>query len=157
MLNPTLAQSVSTFTITLNAPPAGAFPLFGPVREAEWAEGWAPAFLYPPGGAQREGTVFATHDEARGHAVWVLTEFDEPAGRAGYVLVSPGFVLMEIKIRVTSSGEDASRATVMYRRTALSAAANKYVAGFTHEWEAQQEAHWQNAINTALTKAREAH
>jgi hypothetical protein len=150
-----LTQSTSTFAITLQAPPGRALPLFGPVREAEWAHGWSPRFLYPAGGAQREGTVFMTHDEDRGHAVWVLTDLDEADGRVGYVLVSPGFVLMEIKIRLAPVGEHQSRATVTYRRTALADAANHFVSGFTHEWEEKQQAYWEGAINAALQKSHD--
>jgi hypothetical protein len=156
-----LVQSISTFVITLHAPPDQVLPFFGPVREAEWTDDWAPTFLYPAAGAQTEGTVFATYDADRGHAVWVLTDLDEAAGRVGYVLVSPGFVLMEIKIRIVAAIDPdrggvmpQSRVTVMYRRTALAAAANAFVSGFTHEWEAQQHEFWQREINAAVDRSR---
>ena len=149
-----LSQSTSTFVFTLNAPLNEALPMFGPIREAEWAKGWAPTFLHPRAGAQREGTVFATFDEQRGHAVWVLTDLDEAAGRVGYVLYSHEHVLMEIKVRLAPTSERTTRATVMYRRTALSPAANAYVSGFTSAWEEEQQAYWEGNINAALEKAR---
>jgi hypothetical protein len=151
-----LAQSTSTFELLLDGPAERAFPLFGPVREAEWARGWAPRFLFPKGGAQSEGTVFTTAAGHGGHGddLWVLTEYEPAAGRIGYVVTSPGVVLAEIKIRVAPAGGDRSRATVTYRRTALSPGANEHVSGFTHQWEESQRVHWEHAINAALDKER---
>lgn len=152
-----LAQSTSTFTLALNAPMDRAFPMFGPVREAEWAPGWAPTFLYPAEGAQRGGTVFTTaggHGLHAGTQLWVLTDYDATAGRVDYVVLSAGVAVVEIKIRLAPDGPQRSRATVAYRRTALAPAANEHVAGFTRQWESEQQAHWQQAINLALEKER---
>lgn len=35
-----------TSTITLNSSLETVFPLFGPVKEMEWAEGWQPEIIY---------------------------------------------------------------------------------------------------------------
>lgn len=40
------ARISRTSTITLNGPLGEVFPLFGPVREKEWAAGWEPRVLY---------------------------------------------------------------------------------------------------------------
>ena len=47
-----LAQSTQSFTLRLHGTVAQALPLFGPVREAEWAPHWSPQFLHQPGGGQ---------------------------------------------------------------------------------------------------------
>src|SRR5438477_12519183 len=39
-----LEQKTQSFTIALKGSVAAVTPLFGPVREAEWAPGWAAAF-----------------------------------------------------------------------------------------------------------------
>lgn len=146
-----LVQATATFGLSLNAPAARAFPLFGPVREAEWAQGWAPSFLFPRGGVQQEGAVFTTPG-VHGHSgLWVLTDYDATSGRIGYVIVSPGNMLTQIRIQVAPEGATRSRATVTYRRTALSAASNAQ-APFPRQWEDEQRVHWEHAINAALGK-----
>ena len=42
-----LEQRTQSFTISLKGSVADVTPLFGPVREAEWAPSWAPRFLHP--------------------------------------------------------------------------------------------------------------
>jgi hypothetical protein len=44
-MNPAKRISRSS-TITLNAPLEKVFPLFGPIKEMEWAEGWQPEIMY---------------------------------------------------------------------------------------------------------------
>ena len=66
-------QRAQSFTIILNGSVSDVTPLFGPVREAEWAPDWSPRFIHPAQGAQREGVVFTT---SRGHGsdrLWLLT------------------------------------------------------------------------------------
>ena len=48
-------QRTQSFTIGLNGSVVDVTPLFGPVREAEWAPGWSPRFIHPAQGLQREG------------------------------------------------------------------------------------------------------
>jgi hypothetical protein len=57
---PIVQQRTQTFTITLNGSVAEATPLFGPVREREWAPDWSPRFIHPAQGAQHDGVVFTT-------------------------------------------------------------------------------------------------
>ena len=46
-------QRTQSFTIGLNGSVADVTPLFGPVREAEWAPDWSPRFIHPSQGAQQ--------------------------------------------------------------------------------------------------------
>ena len=55
-----IEQRAQSFTIGLNGSVADVTPLFGPVREAEWAPDWSPRFIHPAQGVQREGVVFTT-------------------------------------------------------------------------------------------------
>src|SRR5258708_32546799 len=78
-----------SMVLRLPAPPAVAFPLFGPVRETEWAPEWSPTILYPADHSQKAGDVFTTthrhHD-----LIWVLLPFDESALKISYVIGGPG-------------------------------------------------------------------
>src|SRR5262245_2097548 len=146
-----LSQRTQSFTITLDAPVADATPLFAPVREAEWAPHWAPHFLPPPVGTQADSVVSTTTPKGF-EQLWVRTEYDAAAGRVAYVVVTPGYMTNQITIRVTPAGEGRSRATVTYRHSALVARANADVERLDADWAAQQQAHWEAAVNAALRK-----
>lgn len=149
-----LAQQTQSFTIRLDASVADALPLFGPVRETEWAPGWAPHFLHPDGGAQREGVLFTTTTPEGHEQLWTLTEYDVNAGRVAYVIITPGFTAKEIKIRVVPDGDGRCTATITYRQSALVPRANDEVRHLDAHWAAAQGPHWEAAINAALKRAR---
>ena len=145
-------QRAQSFTIGLNGSVADVTPLFGPVREAEWAPGWSPHFIHPAQGVQREGVVFTTTSGDGRDRLWLLTTYDLRNGRVEYVAITPAFTASEIKIRVLSDGERHSRATITYRRSALAPEGNTEVAKLDAHWAEQQRIHWETAINEALTK-----
>jgi len=129
-------------------------PLFGPVREAEWAPSWSPRFLHPPEGAQREGVVFTTTTSKRKNRLWVLTTYDIKEGRVEYVFITPGFTANEIKIHVVPEGDRQCKATITYRHSALAPEGNEEVTKLDAHWADEQRAHWETAINVALAKGR---
>src|ERR1044071_380807 len=79
-----LEQRTQSFTIVLNGSVADVTPLFGPVREAEWAPDWSPRFIYPAQGVQREGAVFTTSTGHGRDRLWLLTTYDLTNGRVEY-------------------------------------------------------------------------
>ena len=121
-------QRAQSFTIGLNGSVADVTPLFGPVREAEWAPDWLPRFIHPAQGVQREGVVFSTTSGDGRDRLWLLTTYDLRNGRVEYVVITPAFTASDIKIRVLSDGERHSRATITYRRSALAPEGNTEVA-----------------------------
>lgn len=146
-------QRAQSFTIGLNGSVADVTPLFGPVRESEWAPDWSPRFIHPVQGEQREGVVFTTTSGDGRDRLWLLTTYDLRNGRVEYVVMTPAFTASEIKIRVLSDGERHSRATITYRRSALAPEGNTEVAKLDEHWAEQQRIHWETAINKALTRA----
>ena len=149
-----LKHGEQSFTIRLNGSVAEVTPLFGPVREAEWAPGWTPEFAYPPNGNQAEGAVFTTKGDSDEKRIWLLTTYNEQRGQVVYVVVAPGASVSEIKIVVSPGGPNNARATVTYRRTALTAKGNPEVEKLNQGWAEQQRNHWESAINQALLKAK---
>jgi hypothetical protein len=144
-------QRTESFTIALNGPVAGVTPLFGPVREAEWAPEWSPRFIHPAQGAQEEGVVFTTSGHSKDR-LWLLTAYDVREGRVEYVVVIPALTASEIKIRVVPDGEKHCKATITYRRSALTPEGNEEVAKLDADWAKEQRIHWEKAINAALAK-----
>jgi hypothetical protein len=149
---PMLTQQTRSFAFDLPAGVADATPVFGPIREREWSPEWAPRFIHPAVPSQREGAVFttATHGRTR---LWVLTEYDPRVGRVAYLVTDPDFLVTEIKISVVPAGERTSRATVTYRRSALTERANEQVDALTANWAAEQAHHWGAAIAAALKRS----
>ena len=86
----------------LAAPVDKAFPLFEPVPEKQWAEGWEPRPVYPGNGMTVEGMVFTskTHDS---DAVWVVTRLDSARHEIRYVNVTPGVRVGTIEIHCTQA------------------------------------------------------
>ena len=147
-------QRTQSFTIGLIGSVADVTPLFGPVREAEWAPDWSPRFIHPSQGAQREGVVFTTTGADGKDRLWLLTTYDLGNGRVEYVVITPAFAANEIKIRVLPDGEQHSKATITCRRSALATEGNGEVAKLDAHWAEQQRIHWETAINEALEKGR---
>ncbi|HUE40969.1 MAG TPA: hypothetical protein VMO75_03485 [Chthoniobacterales bacterium] len=150
--NARLEQRAQSFTIVLQGSVADVTPLFGPVREAEWAPSWAPRFLHPANGGQRDGAVFVTASASGKERLWLLTAYDEKQGRVEYVFVTPGFTANEIKIQVVPDGEKQSKATITYRHSALAPEGNEEVEKLDAHWAEQQRVHWEMAINEALVR-----
>jgi hypothetical protein len=147
-----LEQRTQSFTIVLNGSVADVTPLFGPVRETEWAPTWKPRFIHPVEGGQREGVVFTTVSTNGKERLWLLTAYDVKEGRVEYVFVTPGFTANEIKIRVIPEGERKCKVTVAYRHSALAPEGNEEVSKLDTHWAEQQRAHWESAINALLAK-----
>jgi hypothetical protein len=63
-------------TIELHGPATKVFPLFGPVLEKQWAEGWDPEIIYPTTGVVGKHMIFQTkaHHQTENVFTWVVTD-----------------------------------------------------------------------------------
>jgi hypothetical protein len=147
-----LEQRTQSFTINLKGSIAEVTPLFGPVREAEWAPSWKPRFLHPAQDAQAEGAVFTTVASNGKERLWLLTAYDVDAGRVEYVFIAPGFTANEIKILVRPDGDRQCKATITYRHSAIAPKGNEEVEKLSPQWAQQQRAHWETAVNAVLAR-----
>lgn len=146
---PSLRRETRTMNLRLRAPADEIFPLFGPVREAEWAMGWAPKFASPNPPAQDPDCAVFTTQGHGGEATWVMTQFDSTSRQVNYVVVRPKVVVVEIHIAVSPAEPGRSLAAVTYRLTALSAAGNEHI----REWIEQfphMAPHWEEALTSRL-------
>jgi hypothetical protein len=116
-----------------------ALRLFTPRGEREWAHGWEPAF---PGGDADDsapGTVFTTHADDGGQAIWVVAHRTERSIR--YARAIPGRWAGTIEVRCEPAGSQ-TRAHVTYDLTVLDDAERPRLgefaagyAGYMAEWE----------------------
>ena len=136
------AHSREQFDLIVGAPVDVAWPLFGALRERDWAPDWHPEFVWPEMAADRQGMVFKI---ARGEttAVWVNTSFDRTANRVQYVYFIPDTLVTVITLTLTQAGSS-TRVEVSYERTALTEKANELVGQMAArdklagpEWSAQ--------------------
>lgn len=149
-----LEQRTQSFTINLRGSVADVTPLFGPVREADWAPNWKPRFLHPAQGAQSEGAVFTSISSNGTERLWLLTAYDVNEGRVEYVFIAPGFTANQIKIRVVPNGDGQCKATITYWHSALALKGNEEVEKLNPHWAEQQRVHWETAINETLAKGK---
>src|SRR5258706_15885059 len=100
IIMPFVAQHFTrTQNIHLSASPDRVFPLFDPIGEKQWADGWEPEIMYPLSGEVEEGMVFTTgsHDEVQ--VIWTVLVFDAAKWRISYLRVTPGSHVAIIDIR----------------------------------------------------------
>jgi hypothetical protein len=144
----TREHAEASFVLRLPAPPSLVFPLFGPVRESEWAPHWNPTILYPLDRSQKAGTVFTTRQHGR-DVVWVLTTYDETALQIRYVIVSEGQNAAQLDISLKAIGVKETEATVTHRLTSLSEEGDGYVKDFAGRFPLERD-HWEHAISARL-------
>ena len=148
------AKAVSrTGTIRLAGAIDKVFPLFGPVREKDWAPGWDPEIVYPAGAEVAEGMVFRTHDKS-GETFWVITHFDAAGHSIAYANVTPGYIVNRIMIHCTAAGANETECSVTYAHVALSEHANNFIEHMDDKAYAAKMTHWQEAINHRLTTGK---
>lgn len=137
--------------IVLNGPPEVVFPLFTPVGEKHWVEGWNPAFLHPASGETQEGMVFVTgqNDET---TLWSLIKLDADGHVARYARVTPASRFGFVEVSCEAAGSSHTRATVTYTYTALTENGNHFIAAFTAESYRQMIDSWQQKVNSYLLK-----
>jgi hypothetical protein len=147
------AHADTSMTLRLAAAPAVVFPLFGPVREAEWSPHWNPKILFPVEKEQVAGTVFTTK-HGDGEAVWVMDTYDPAGLRIVYVIVVPGMVATRLEISLKAGAKDTTEAVVAYHYTALSEAGDEFVRENAKDDPGERE-HWEHALNRRLAEMKE--
>ena len=155
--SPMLEQRVQSFSIQLDGSVAEVTPLFGPVRESEWAPAWSPCFLHPPVPNQTEGAIFTTSAHDGHERLWFLTTYNPATGRVAYLTINPRVVSDQITIEVAAAEANRSNAIVTYRRSALSSSGNAEVVRLNAQWAADQRLEWESAINAALRQEKHRH
>ena len=157
-----IGQTLSrTSTIRLNGPLAEVFPLFGPVREKDWAEGFDPHVVFSTTGLIDEHMVFRTRTEYPGEEsedkTWVVSRYDPQAAFIEYT-VSTSARLYWITIRCEQDrGAKTTRAEVTYTFTALTEAGQALIEKAARDMFAHELKDWETAINAYLAGAQPPH
>lgn len=138
-----------TYTQTLQGTPAEIFPLYCPVKEALWCEGWDPVVVYSESGVVEADCVFITADGPT-QAAWFVTAHDAVKGLVEMIKHTPGKTFVKLRIALTEVSAGTSQATITYSHTALSEAGEKALEAFTAaQYETAMQA-WEKAMNHYL-------
>jgi hypothetical protein len=142
---------------TYAAPPAVVYRLHGFREEKSWAAGWEPEMVFPADGSPTEGAVFLIRRSGV-EEVWVLTRWDPIARRAGYIHVTAGREVTEIRISVSGPEQGPSHVEVAYTWTALSEAGNVFIEKQTEEsfraWMSEWEEEMAHYLRTGTKLER---
>lgn len=125
------------------------FPLFGPVREMEWADGWAPEILYGSNEAEAH-MIFRTrsHECAEEYYQWVIGNYDPFNYSIEYIVSSPGRVWF-ITVHCTAR-ENQTLATITYSYCGLTEDGHRDNRFAMEKMFASNLSDWEHAINYYL-------
>ena len=136
-------------TILLYGSVEAVFPLFNPVREAEWADGWTIEPVYPQDGSVTEGMVFRTSLPDGRKLTWVMSRLDQERYIVRYTTFLEGDYVGQIEIRCEAEGKQ-TRARVTYTFTSIGPLGSARVEAHSAVHHEQRLANWQQAINHLL-------
>lgn len=125
------------------------FPLFGPIREKEWAEGWEPEIIFSTNNLVEEHMIFRTKvssDEK--YYTWVITQFDVSRHLVEYTVSTKNRIWF-IRVQCQPSGES-TKATVSYTYTGMNSEGNQLNRDALAKMYINDLKDWQEAINYYL-------
>jgi len=146
------ALTERTSVIRLEGDVARVFPLFGPLRESEWAEGWTPRIVWPADEVVQERLVFVVrspHGAGR-ETMWVVSRYDEDQALVEYTVFEPESVHW-IRIRCRSAGDSKeTEAAVTYTYVGATESACRRNERALANMYRHDLKDWENAINHYL-------
>jgi hypothetical protein len=140
-------------TIDLNGSLAQVFPLFGALREKEWAAGWDPRVMYSQSGDIEEHMLFQTrsvHGHAEGDFTWLVSKYQPDEYLVEYTVFTPERVWwVTIQCRESRTPMH-TRAQVTYTYNGLTAYGNHLCQAAAEHMFADDLKDWERAINNFL-------
>ena len=134
---------------TIQGTPEEIFPLYCPVKEARWCEGWDPIVVYSESGVVEPDCVFITRD-GEVESVWFVTEYDFKTGLVEMIKHTPGETFVKLNIALESVSARTTRAAITYSYTSLGETGDKVLEAFTEESYATMMQAWETAMNHYL-------
>jgi hypothetical protein len=140
--------------ILLNGHVDEIFPLFTPLEEKKWVQGWNPEFIFPKNGVAEEQMIFVTPPRFAGEDVyrWVMSKFRQEDHHVEYVVFTHDRI-WNISVTCFPNGSTTC-ATIRYRFTAFTDRGhelNKLALSQMYQRELKD---WQEAINEYVERQR---
>lgn len=136
-------------SFTVNTSVEVAFPLFGPIREKLWAEGWDPKVIYGTSDVELH-MIFQTPGSFEGEEkyTWVITQYDPGQFLVEYTVSTENRVWF---IRVQcASAVSKTKVTVRYTYTSLTERGNDLNRIALEKMFSSDLNDWADAINHYL-------
>lgn len=129
------------------------FPLFGPIREMEWVDGWSPQIIFSESNLVEEHMIFRTKGSTdEEYYTWMITQFDESKHLIEYTVSTSNRIWF---IRVAcESYQEKTKTTVSYTYTGLNARGNELNRIALSKMYANDLKDWQEAINHYLREGK---
>jgi hypothetical protein len=136
-------------TIFLHGRISNIFPLFGPVREMDWADGWSPEIQYGNSDAELR-MVFRTKSafSAEGFYQWIITRYDLENHEVEYTVSANDriwFIEVECK-----SHDESTLATISYTYIGLTESGHHRNLESLDRMFSENLSDWEEAINYYL-------
>ncbi len=138
-----------SYVQTIEGTPEVIFPLYCPVKEAEWCEGWDPVAVYTTSGVVEPECVFTTEDNGI-ESAWFVTVYDNKQGLVEMIKHTPGVTISKLTISIEPICQQTTRAIISYGFTSLSKAGDEVLKEFTKENYNTSMAAWEKAMNHYL-------
>lgn len=141
-------RTIHRCTQLIDAEPAAVFALICPVREAEWAHGWAGRAIFARSGLAEEDGVYATEHGEPEPTIWLVTRRDAVRHETEFVYFVPRMQVVRLTIGIEAAGAGRSQVSIHYVRTGISEEGNAFLAEAerTGTFEAMTR-HWEAAMN----------
>lgn len=130
------------------------FPLFGPIREKEWAAGWNPEIIYSNHPEIEQQMVFKTSGKHTDEPeyLWIVSNYQPEKHRIEYTVSTANRVWF-ITVQCEAELQETS-VTVTYSYTGLNAAGNQRNKEMLEQMFADDLQDWKVAINHYLHTGR---
>jgi hypothetical protein len=142
-----------TAVIRLHGNSEQVFPLFGPVREKDWADGWDPHILHTDSENIAEHMVFQTHShlvDEKGLYTWIVSKHAPDMGLIEYtVFTDTRLWWITILCQEKSDGKHCE-ATITYTFVGLNECGNERNATALATMYKHDLKDWEHAINHYL-------
>jgi len=152
-----ISQRISrTSVIAINEEIEKVFPLFTPIREKEWAEGWNPEILYPENGSIEERMIFQTASPGHGEInyTWVISKYQPDNGFIEYTVFTHERVWwITIQCREGNNNKT-TMAEITYTYSGLSGTGNGINRLMLQNMYARDLKDWEDAINHYLASEK---
>lgn len=153
--NPFKAERVSrTASFIIRSSIENVFPLFGPVREMEWAQGWTPQLIYSETKEVEEHMIFETNGKFEGEEkyTWIITKYFPQDYLIEYNVSTPERIWF-ITVKCEALGKE-TKTTVTYTYTGLTERGNERNKEALANMYSDNLKDWEEAINHYITTGK---
>lgn len=122
------SRITQTETIYLHALPEVVFPLFGPIAEKKWAEGWNPEIVYSETGELERNMVFKTYGFKGGKTtyIWMVSYLNFEETEVVYTVSSKNRIwTIHVNCQVMETDPTKTAVEVTYTYVGLNNKGNK--------------------------------